>query len=140
VYVDGSALSRYLAGAPAREAWLAWTKDHEAELVTTPLGLTELRRIAQPRGLDAHGTAHEVASRIEVARFSDQTLRKASSVTSVLTPFLALHLGAALAHPDVTAVATYDVKLARVAAIYGLRVVTPGWPDKWWERDPTPWS
>lgn len=140
VYVDGSALSRYLAGAPARDAWLAWTREHEAELVTTPLGLTELRRVAQPRGVEAHGTAHEVAGRIEVTRFSDQTLRKATSVTSVLSPFLALHLGAALAHPDVTAVATYDVQLARVASLYGLRVVTPGWPDKWWERDLTPWG
>jgi len=140
VYADGTALSRYLAGAPAREEWLAWTREHEAELVTTPLGLTELRRIAQPRGVEAHGTAHDVAARIEVARFSDQTLRKATSVTSVLPPFLALHLGAALAHPDVTAVATYDVHLARVAVLHGLAVVTPGWPERWWERDPTPWG
>jgi uncharacterized protein len=134
VYVDGSALSRYLVGAPARDAWLAWADEHERELVTTALGLTELRRIAQPRGLDARGTAVDVGGRIEVARFSDQTLRKASKVSGVLPPFVALHLGAALAHPGVTAVATYDRQLAQVASLYGLAVVTPGWPDRWWER------
>lgn len=139
VYVDGSALTRYLVGAPAREAWLAWVGEHEAELVTSPLGLTELRQVARPRGLQARDTARDVADRVEVARFSDQTLRKASHVSAVLPPFVALHVGAALAHPDVTAVATYDLQLARVAALYGLTVVSPGWPDRWWEHDAPRW-
>lgn len=134
VYADGSALSRYLDGAPCRRQWLAWTAEHEAQLITTPLGLTELRRVARPRGVEASGVAHEVEERVEVIRFSDQTLRAATKVSGVLPPFIALHIGAALAHPDVASVATYDVQLAQVSALHGLAVVSPGWPALWWER------
>ncbi|MDQ0372373.1 hypothetical protein [Cellulomonas humilata] len=135
VYADGSALSRYLVGAPCREQWLAWTAEHESQLVTTPLGLTELRRVAQPRGVEATGVAHDVEERVEVIRFSDQTLKAATKVSGVLPPFVALHIGAALAHPDVSSVATYDVQLAQVSALHGLTVVSPGWPSSWWERE-----
>ncbi|WP_246125376.1 type II toxin-antitoxin system VapC family toxin [Cellulomonas xylanilytica] len=135
VYADGSALSRYLVGAPCRDHWLAWAAEHESQLVTTPLGLTELRRVAQPRGVEATGVAHDVGERVEVIRFSDQTLRAATKVSGVLRPFVALHIGAALAHPDVGAVATYDVELAQVSALHGLTVVSPGWPSSWWERE-----
>uniref|UniRef100_UPI0028EF050E type II toxin-antitoxin system VapC family toxin n=1 Tax=uncultured Cellulomonas sp. TaxID=189682 RepID=UPI0028EF050E len=134
VYADGSALSRYLDGAPCRTQWLAWVAEHERELITTPLSLTELRRIARPRGVDASGVAHDVEGRLEVVRFSDQTLRAATKVSGVLPPFLALHLGVALAHPGVGGVATYDVELAQVSALHGLTVVSPGWPAGWWER------
>ncbi|MBO3085190.1 hypothetical protein J4035_11125 [Cellulomonas sp. zg-ZUI188] len=133
-YADGSALSRYLVGAPCRAQWLAWAADHEADLVTTPLALTELRRIARPRGVEAHGVAHDVGDRLEVVRFSDQTLRAATKVSGVLPPFIALHLGVALAHPGIEGIATYDLPLAQVAALHELTVVSPGFPAFWWER------
>ena len=134
VYADGSALSRYLDGAPCRAQWLAWAAQHEDELITTPLGLTELRRIARPRGVEANGVAHDVEDRVEVVRFSDQTLRAATKVSGVLPAFIALHLGVALAHPGVGGVATYDVQLAQASALHGLTIVSPGWPALWWER------
>ncbi|NKY41695.1 type II toxin-antitoxin system VapC family toxin [Cellulomonas septica] len=134
VYVDGSALSRYLVGAPARDAWLAWAADHEDRLVTTFLGVSELRRVARPRGVEAHGVAHDVTDRVEVVRFSDQSLHAAARVAAVLPSFVALHVGAAVAHAQVGAVATYDVQLAQVAVLHGLEVVSPGWPAGWWER------
>jgi predicted nucleic acid-binding protein len=139
VYVDGSALSRYLAGAPSRDAWLAWAAEHEDRLVTTFLGVSELRRVARPRGVEAHGVAHDVTDRVEVVRFSDQSLHAAARVASVLPSFVALHVGAAVAHVQVGAVATYDLRLAQVAVLHGLEVVSPGWPTGWWER-PTPSS
>jgi predicted nucleic acid-binding protein len=140
VYADGSALTRYLEGAPDGEAWREWVAHHEAELVTTPLGISELRGTARPLGPAASGVAHEVAERVDVVRFSDQSVRRATQVSGVLPPFVALHVGAALAHPDVTTVATYDVHLARVSALYGLRVISPGRPPSWWRHDPTPWE
>lgn len=135
VYADGSALSRYLEGAPCRAEWLAWAARHESELVTTPLALTELRAIAGPRGLDARGVANDVADRLEVMRISDQVLRHAAKVSGVVSAFHALHVGAAVAHPEVHAVATYDMLLAQVCVLFGLDVVSPGWPDRWWERE-----
>lgn len=140
IYADGSALSRYLDGAPFGEAWKAWADEHADELVTSPLGLSELRGIARLRGGSAPGTAFEVAGRIEVLRFSDQSVSRATDVAGVLPPFVALHAGTVRAYPQVTAVATYDVHLARVTALYGVRVVTPGRENRWWDRDPTPWT
>jgi len=136
VYVDGSALTRYLDGAPCRDDWLAWVAEHEDRLVTTFLGVSELRRVARPRGVEAHGVAHDVTDRVEVVRFSDQSLRAAARVSNVLPSFVALHVGAAVAHPEVGEVATYDLPLAQAATLYGLDVVSPGWPDRWWEQEP----
>jgi len=48
-----------------------------------------------------------------------------------LKPFAALHLGAAVTHPAIDTVATYDAELARVAELYQLRVVTPGLASGW---------
>ena len=135
VYADGSALAQYVDGAACHEEWLEWATGNEAGLVTTPLGLTELRRFALPGGVEARGVAHEVEQRIEVVRFSDQTLRAATKVSGVLPPFIALHIGAALVHPGVKAVATYETQLARVAALHGLMVVSPGRPPFWWEHE-----
>jgi uncharacterized protein len=139
VYADGSALSRYLPGAPYGSQWREWVDDHVDVLVTSPLGVSELRGIARIRGGEAPAIAADLAFRFPVARFSDQAVRKATDVAGVLPPFVALHVGTALADPDVDAVATYDVHLARVAALYGLTVVSPGREDRWWERDPAPW-
>lgn len=133
VYVDGSALSRYLVDLPGSAEWRVWAAAHESSLVTTPLGLTELRRVADRLDSAGRARAHAVSERIAVVRFSDQTLKTAAMASTVLTPFAALHLGTAVSHPDITTVATYDGLLARVAVLYGLAVVSPGLRDRWWE-------
>jgi predicted nucleic acid-binding protein len=132
-YVDGTALSRYLDGAVEHADWLDWAADRAGSLVTSELALSELRRAAEPRGIDARQTARDVADRLSVVRFSDQCLAIAAMASSVLPPFAALHLGVAVAEPDVTAVATYDRVLAQVAVIYGIDVVSPGRAAQWWE-------
>ena len=131
-YADGSALSRALATGPEAASWLRWADEHAGELVTSPLGLTELRRAAAPLGPVARAKAHDVAEAVTVVRFFDQSLESAAMASSVLPPFQAIHLGIAVAHPDVGALATYDVLLARVAEIYGLAVVSPGRPPGWY--------
>lgn len=134
VYVDGSSLRRYLVDAPGSVEWRAWAATHEAAFVTSPLGLMEFHRAAD--GLDAarRTRAFEIRETIAVSRFSDQAIRTAAMSLTVLSPFGALHLGAASSDPEVSALATYDKLLARVAAIYGLAVVSPGSVDGWWER------
>ena len=132
-YADGSALSRALSTGVESASWLRWADQHAADLVTSPLGLSELRRAADPLGPVARAAVHTIASTITVVRFFDQSLKSAAMATTVLPPFAAIHLGLAVAHPDVNQVATYDALLARVAVIYGLAVVSPGRPDGWWE-------
>lgn len=133
IYADGSALSRALVPGAEAGAWLRWSSEHAAEIVTSPLGLTELRRAALPLGPVARAQAHTIATSVEVVRFFDQSLESAAMASSVLPPFQAIHLGIAVAHPDVVGLATYDVLLARVASIYALDVVSPGRTDGWWD-------
>lgn len=133
IYVDGSALSRSLTTGAESASWLRWSSEHAAELVTSPLGLTELKQAAAPLGAVARRRAHEIAAAVEVVRFFDQSLESAAMASAVLSPFQAIHLGIAVAHPDVEVIATYDDLLARVAVIYGLRVVTPGRAEGWFE-------
>ena len=133
IYADGSALSRVLSTDPESVSWMRWADEHADRIVTSPLGLTELRHTARTMDAVARAKAHDVAERVTVVRFFDQAFEPASMVTAVLDPFRAMHLGVAVAHPEVDALATYDVLLARVAAIHDLRVVSPGRADAWWE-------
>ena len=130
-YADGSALSRALTPGPESASWLRWSHGQGADLVTSPLGLTELRRAADPLGPVARAQGARIADEIRVIRFSDQAIDTASLAAGVLSPFQALHLGLCVAEPEVAALATYDVVLARVAAIYEVAVVAPGMPDDW---------
>lgn len=133
VYADGSALVRYLPGVQHADDWRRWVAERERDLLITSLSLSELRAAAAPGPLAARVEAIDVADRLEVVGYFDQALRLASMNTGVLDPYEALHLGVAAAHPDVRALATYDRRLAQVAAIHGLDVVSPGLPATWWD-------
>lgn len=132
VYADGSALVRYLSREQYADDWQRWAAGHEPDLLVTSLSLSELRAAAALEPTDVRALVHEVAERLVVVRYFDQALRLASMTTGVLSPFAALHLGVAVAHPDVTVFATYDARLAQVAALHGLDIVTPGCPPNWW--------
>ena len=132
IYVDGSALCRYLFDTDEATAWRAWAAPREPSLLTSGLAVTELRRLADTQGFAGRAIAHDVAERLEVVRFFDQALACAARVTSVLSPFGALHLGVAVGHPDVDVMATYDARLAAVAVLHGLDAVAPGRPEGWW--------
>ena len=134
IYADGAALARAVTDEPESAAWRLLATQREDDLVTSPLGLTELRRIADPLGPEARAAAYELAERIVVVRFSDQSLKSAAMASSVASPFTAIHVGIAVAHPDVDTVATYDELLARLAVIYGLHVLSPGRRAGWWEE------
>lgn len=133
VYADGSALVRYLPEPDFSVDWQRWAEQHERDLVTTSLSLGELRSAALRVPVHVRARAHAAAARIDVVRYSDQALGVAAMDTSVLSPFAALHLGVAVAHPGVTGFATYDPRLAAVAALHGLDVVSPGLPPRWWD-------
>jgi hypothetical protein len=133
VYADGSALVRYLPGPPHAAAWQEWAAEHEPELLVTSLSLGELRAAAAQQPTDVRLRALDVLGRLEEVRYFDQALRVASMSTAVLSPFAALHLGIAVAHPEIGGYASYDRRLVQVAAMHGLRIVSPGLPDRWWD-------
>jgi hypothetical protein len=135
IYVDGSALCRFLPGVRYAADWNRWVVPQLGQVATTQLGLTELRQAAELYPPESRSRAFQVVevvrAKMPLIRFSDQNVTVSSHVSAVLKPFAALHLGAALTHPDIDAIATYDVELAMVAELYELRIVSPGLPQGW---------
>jgi len=132
VYVDGSALSRFLLDVPQSAEWRAWALDRLPELRRSELSVTELRRATATCELALKKIADALVERIREVRFSDQAIAWATTVEGLLTPFQALHFGVVRAEPGVGAIATYDAALAAVCHEHGLQVVTPGRPGVWW--------
>lgn len=132
VYVDGSALSRYLPAAPEAGPWSAWVATHERATVVSSVSVLEARVTAALLGADAVLVVLDVLTRVPRMRLSDQALRRAVLLPPGLGTFAALHVGAARAHLDVRELATYDAPTARAAVAAGLGVVTPGRRDGWW--------
>ncbi|GIG40729.1 hypothetical protein [Cellulomonas phragmiteti] len=132
VYVDGSALSRYLPVAPEARAWAGWAAEHEPAAVVSGVSVLEARVTAGMLGVDATLAVLDALTRLPTMRLSDQALRRAVLLPPGLGPFAALHVGAALAHVGVRAIATYDPATARAAGAAGLVVLSPGRPAGWW--------
>lgn len=132
VYADGSALVRYLTGVPQSEDWSRWAAEREPDLLVTSLSLSELRAAAAGHSTSVRMRALDVADRLEEVRYFDQALKLASMATGVLSPFGALHLGVAAAHPEIDTLVTYDARLAQVAEMYHLRVLSPGLAARWY--------
>lgn len=136
IYLDGSALCRFLPGVRHGEVWETWVASHKGELVTSRLGLTELRQAAAlyPRESVDEITEiiEQVRTKVPVTRFSDDKVSISSHANAVLKPFAALHIGAAVGDERVDTIATYDPALAHVAEIYRLKVVTPGLDERWY--------
>ncbi|WP_161794538.1 PIN domain-containing protein [Demequina globuliformis] len=135
IYLDGSALCRFLPGVRYFDEFSAWVLPRLDQVATTQLGLTEVRQTAElyPREEKsrAFGVVEQIRTKVPVIRFSDQNVGISTHASAVLRPFAALHLGAAVAHPHIDTVCTYDADLAKVAEIYELRVVSPGMPEGW---------
>ena len=147
IYLDGSALCRFLPGVRHHAEWGAWAKSRVDELVTTQLGFTELRQAAELYPRKSAERVQEIVDTVRagvaVIRFSDDNVTISSHATSVLKPFAALHLGAAAGNDKVDTIATYDPALASVAQLYDLKVVSPGLPEDWYlqyEGPPEEWK
>jgi predicted nucleic acid-binding protein len=135
IYADGTALSRFLPGVSYYDDWMRWAMPQLGSLTTTQLGLTELRQLVElyprERKAEAFDVIEKIKAHVPVIRFSDENVSVSSHAAAVLQPFAALHLGAAVAHPAVDTLATYDAELARVAELYELTIVTPGMAPGW---------
>lgn len=135
IYLDGSALCRFLPGVKFFDEWNAWAVPRIDEVAMTQLGLTELRQAAELYPRESKGRAYEIVDQVRraipVIRFSDENVSVSTHAAAVLKPFAALHLGAAVAHPDIDTVATYDAEFGQAAELYELAVVSPGLPAGW---------
>ncbi|AXK47103.1 PIN domain-containing protein [Brachybacterium saurashtrense] len=130
VYVDTSALGALLVEQPESDALAAWLDDTGAELVSSDLLETELRRLVVREQLEqAHAT--RLLDGISLAALDRAVFRGAGLLPIPgLRTLDALHLEAAV-RLDASTILTYDHRLGDAARAVGLEVITPG-------RSPSP--
>jgi uncharacterized protein len=125
VYVDTSALGALLIDQPESPALLDWLDHTPANLVSSDLLETELRRVAVREGLDQSDVTR-ILDGVALAALDRAVYRSAGFLPM---PYLrtldALHLEAAI-RLDTSAILTYDRSLAEGARSAGLDVVAPG--------------
>lgn len=127
VYVDTSALAALLIDQPESAAPLDWLDSTAAELVSSDLLETELRRVAVREGLDQSDVTR-LLDGVALAALDRAVYRGAGYLPM---PYLrtldALHLEAAI-RLDASAVLTYDRRLGEAARAAGLDVIAPAEP------------
>lgn len=125
VYVDTSALGALLVDQPESSALVEWLDQEPAVLVSSDLLETELRRVAVREGID-QADVSRLLDGVAMAALDRAVYRSAGFLPM---PYLrtldALHLEAAI-RLDVSAILTYDRRLAEAALSVGLEVIAPG--------------
>lgn len=125
VYADTSALGALLVEQAETQALVDWLDQASAELVSSDLLETELRRMAVREGRD-QSKVSAILEGVSLAVLDRATYRSAGFLPM---PYLrtldALHLEAAM-RLDVEAVLTYDPRLGEAASAAGLDVIAPG--------------
>lgn len=124
VYVDTSALAALLIDQPESAALLDWLDSTAAELVSSDLLETELRRVAVREGLDQSDVTR-LLDGVALAALDRAVYRGAGYLPMpYLRTLEALHLEAAI-RLDASAVLTYDRRLGEAARAAGLDVIAP---------------
>lgn len=125
VYADTSALGALLVAQAETQALVDWLDQTPADLVSSDLLETELRRMAVREGRD-QSKVSAILEGVSLAVLDRATYRSAGLLPM---PYLrtldALHLEAAM-RLDVDAVLTYDHRLGEAARAAGLDVIAPG--------------
>ena len=129
VYVDTSALAALLIEQPESAAVCNWLDHTSAELLSSDLLETELRRIAVRENLSQKDVTM-MLDRISLASLDRAVFRAASMMPM---PYLrsldALHLEAAM-RLNADAILTYDRRLSEAAAALGYDVISPRDPSE----------
>jgi predicted nucleic acid-binding protein len=125
-YLDASAIVK-LAVAERESTALRRYLSRRRPLVSSALSRTEVLRALLPIGAEAARRAHEVLTRIDLARVNDRILLAAGTLAPAEMRSLdAIHLATALdLGSDLARVITYDERMAGAAQTLGLTVASP---------------
>lgn len=128
LYVDTSAVVKLLLAEEESDALAEFLRSADGALVTSRIGVVELRRVARRGGANPD-RADALAASLAVIEL-DQTVEQiAVKLDPDLRALDALHLASALATGDaLRGFVSYDARLASAATREGLAVVAPGRP------------
>jgi predicted nucleic acid-binding protein len=126
VYVDSSAIVKLVVREPESAALATYLRRKTG--VSSALARVEVERACRIASREAGERAIEVLRRFDLLRLSERVLSAAGSLEpSELRSLDAIHLAtAAQLGASLTAVVTYDVRMAEAARAQGIRVVAPG--------------
>lgn len=125
LYVDTSATVKLLLAEAESAALSAYLAREVSPLVTSRVGVIELRRVARRGGASAD-RADALAASLAVIEVDATVERLAVGLDPELRALDAVHLASALAAEDVlSGFVCYDARLGAAAARAGLTVLAP---------------
>lgn len=126
-YFDTSALGKLILPEPETAVMRVWVRTRKPVMITNIVGVVELQRAAARFSIEALERAAGLLARITLMDLTATAVQLAARLPPAQVRTLdALHIASAAELPDLTAVVTYDVRMAEAAASYGLPVVSPG--------------
>lgn len=126
LYIDTSASAKLLLEEDESAELLAFLTAGDQLLLTSRVGVVELRRVGRRSGAGAD-RADAVAATLAVVELDAEVERIAVGLDLELRSLDAIHLATALAAgPSLDGFVCYDARLARAAVRVGLPVVAPG--------------
>lgn len=135
MYLDTSAAVKLLVREKESTA-LVKHLSAGVRLVSSELLLTEAHRVCLRLGLDGRDAAERLIG-VDILGIQSAHLSVAGVLTAPpgrsLRTLDAIHLAAALALEE-DEILTYDDQQAAAAEHYGLAVVSPGRPRRWWSE------
>ena len=124
LYLDTSATAKLLQEEAESHALTSYLSTAGEPLVTSRVGIVELRRVG--RRVGAADRADALAATLAVVELDELVEREALHLDASLRTSDAIHLATAqLIGTELTAVVCYDARLAAAAAASRLSVVTP---------------
>lgn len=127
IYADTSALAKLVVAETETPALRSWLAGQGGGLVTNAIGVVELQRLAARVSQEAERTATLLLNRIDQISLTATALALASQLPPAeLRTLDALHVASAAELVDLTAVLTYDQRMADAASNYGLPIESPG--------------
>jgi predicted nucleic acid-binding protein len=126
VYLDSSALVKLVIAEPESRALRRYL-GREPERASCALARVEVLRAVRSHGPAARTRARRLLQRLSLVRLDDALLDAAAALDpEILRSLDAIHLAAAQVFGDeLSAVVTYDARMARAAALLELRVDAP---------------
>jgi len=124
LYLDTSATAKLLQEETESGALSIYLRSADAPLVTSRVGIVELRRVG--RRVAAADRADALAATLVVIELDEIVEREALEVDAGLRTSDAVHLATAILMGDeLTAFVCYDARLAMAASAFRLPVVAP---------------
>lgn len=127
IYLDSSALLKLVIAEKESRALLSFLNGAPSERVSCSVVRTEVLRATRPHGAAALERARGVLRTLQLVQLGDALLDAAGMLDPARMRSLdAIHLAAAaLIAPELTALVTYDKRMAEGAALLGFAVVSP---------------